>query len=169
MFKIKIQLIIFIGCFLSAACAPAPSPQTTAAPSSFFLRVQGREILDSQGYPLTLRGFNFHTYYYSYLCDPAAPPTYATRQDIQFIKSLGANAIRLGFHWRYFETSLGFDLLGEYLNWCEQEGVYVILDMHVVPPARDIRKSVPNAVVTRALELSRNRPASADVNAAICS
>ena len=115
-----------------------PAPTDTPAPLSAFLHVQGRDILDASGQPVSLRGFNFHTYYYSYQWDPAAPQTYATQQDIEYIKSLGATVIRLGFHWRYFDTDLGFDLIDAYLDWCEQAGIYVILDMHVVPPEDDI-------------------------------
>lgn len=146
----KTPLSILLFTLLLAAClspsgsapqtaaAPSPQPSATTPPSSPFLRVQGRDILDPQGKPILLRGFNFHTYYYAYLWDPAAPQTYATQDDIRFIKNLGANLIRLGFHWRYFDTALGFNLLDEYLTWCEQEGVYVVLDMHVVPPEDDI-------------------------------
>lgn len=79
-----------------------------------------------------------HTYYYRYLWDPTAPWTYATEEDIHYLDGLGVTAIRLGLHWRYFDTSLGFDLIDTYLNWCEQAGIYVILDMHVVPPDDDI-------------------------------
>ncbi len=103
-----------------------------------FLRVQGREIVDGNGQPVYLRGVNMHTYYYSYLWDANAPWNYATQADIQYLATLGVTAIRLGFHWRYFDTSLGFDLLDTYLGWCEQAGIYVILDMHVVPPENDI-------------------------------
>lgn len=104
------------GSALQTAAAPFPQPSATTPPSSPFLRVQGRDILDPQGKPILLRGFNFHTYYYAYLWDPAAPQTYATQDDIRFIKKLGANLIRLGFHWRYFDDSLGFSLLDEYLT-----------------------------------------------------
>lgn len=103
-----------------------------------FLHVQGREIVDGNGQPVHLRGVNMHTYYYSYLWDANAPWDYATQADVQYLATLGVTAIRLGFHWRYFDTSLGFDLLDAYLDWCEQAGIYVILDMHVAPPEDDI-------------------------------
>ncbi|MGQ9477327.1 MAG: cellulase family glycosylhydrolase, partial [Candidatus Bipolaricaulia bacterium] len=76
--------------------------------------------------------------YYSYLWDAAAPWTYATQADIQYLASLGVTAIRLGLHWRYFNTPMGYALIDTYLDWCEQAGIYVILDMHVVPPEDDV-------------------------------
>ncbi len=129
------------------ATVPSASPTPTDIPSSpngrggggeGFLHVQGRDILDGNNQPILLRGVNMHTYYYSYLWDPNAPWTYATQEDIQFLDSLGVTAIRLGFHWRYFDTDMGYNLIDEYLDWCEQAGIYVILDMHVVPPEDDI-------------------------------
>lgn len=113
---------------------PTPDAETPGA----FLHVQGREILDASGQPVTLRGVNMDTYYYSYNWNPTAPWEYATQTDIQYLDSLGVTAIRLGLHWRYFETSLGYDLIDTYLNWCEQAGIYVILDMHIVPPDEDV-------------------------------
>lgn len=127
--------ILLVLCASSpGAWAQSPRP----APPSGFLRVQGREIVAGNGRPVYLRGVNMHTNYYSYAWDPNAPWDYATQQDIRYLARLGATAIRLGFHWRYFDSSLGFDLLDSYLDWCEQAGIYVILDMHVVPPDEDI-------------------------------
>jgi len=117
---------------------PAPTDTPSSAPAPGFLRVQGRDIVDASGKPILLRGVNMDTYYYSYIWDPAAPLTYATQEDIQYLDSLGVTAIRLGLHWRYFDTALGFDLIDAYLDWCEQAGIYIILDMHVVPPEDDI-------------------------------
>ncbi|MEW6400953.1 MAG: cellulase family glycosylhydrolase [Chloroflexota bacterium] len=143
------RIIILLTIFILAACsAPQPLPATvtpdiptsftpTAVPSAF-LRVQGHEIVDSGGQPVYLRGVNMDTYYYSYIWNPDAAWDYATQEDIKYLESIGATAIRLGFHWRYLDTSLGFDLIDTYLDWCEQAGIYVILDMHVVPPEDDI-------------------------------
>lgn len=112
---------------------------TVATPATTpFLHVQGREILDADGQAIFLRGVNIDTYYYRYVWDPAAPSSYATRADIEYLDDLGVTAIRLSLHWRYFETALGHDLIDAYLDWCEQAGIHVILDMHVVPPEDDI-------------------------------
>ncbi|MGQ9601999.1 MAG: cellulase family glycosylhydrolase, partial [Candidatus Bipolaricaulia bacterium] len=113
-------------------------PAASASPPAGFLSVQGKDILDGNGQPIYLRGVNMDTYYYSYLWDAAAPWTYATQADIQYLASLGVTAIRLGLHWRYFNTPMGYALIDTYLDWCEQAGIYVILDMHVVPPEDDV-------------------------------
>ncbi|MCI0519597.1 MAG: glycoside hydrolase family 5 protein [Chloroflexi bacterium] len=153
-------LIVSLATLTLFACAPAttlaPTPAAAAAtfalprdPSTMpdapptelpspFLHVHDREILDASGQAVLLRGVNMDTYYYSFLWEPNAPWEYAVEEDIQYLASLGVTAIRLGLHWRYFETSLGFDLIDTYLGWCERAGIYVILDMHVVPPEDDI-------------------------------
>lgn len=65
--------------------------------------------------------------------------SYITQQDIQYIKKTGMNSIRLPFHYTLFtdERCLGlksddeaFELIDRLLDWCREEGVYVILDMH---------------------------------------
>lgn len=115
-----------------------PSLSGRGAGGEGFLHVQGRDILNGSNQPILLRGINMDTFYYSYTWEPDAAWNYATQADIQYLDSLGVTVIRLGLHWRYFETALGYDLIDTYLNWCEQAGIYVILDMHVVPPEDDI-------------------------------
>ncbi len=144
------RFFLFALLFLSA-CGTTTPPQTPPALDSVsptfsaptnnpppFLHVQGRDILDASGQPVLLRGVNMDTYYWAYTWDPTASLTYATQADIQYLDELGATVIRLSLHWRYFDTSLGYDLIDSYLDWCEQAGIYVILDMHVVPPEDDI-------------------------------
>ncbi len=63
-----------------------------------------------------------------------------TEQDVAYIKSIGLNAIRLPVNYRHFESDLapfeylesGFARLEQVLQWCEEHGVYVILDLHSV-------------------------------------
>jgi endoglucanase len=81
-----------------------------------------------------LRGVTIDTYYYAYPEELTLPMQYATQEDIQFLGDQGATVIRLALHWKYFDTPMGFELIDNYLNWCEQAGIHVILDMHVVPP-----------------------------------
>ncbi len=115
----------------------------SAAPSGF-LKVSGKNILTPAGKALTLRGVNMDTYYFMYGPSyPNAPWDYATVKDIQYLKSIGVNSIRLALHWKYFanNSTLGFNLIDTYLNWCEQNGIYVILDMHVVPYEGDVSEN----------------------------
>ena len=67
---------------------------------------------------------------------------YITRADIHYIKQTGMNSIRLPFHYKLFtnedymganNANRGFELIDRVVNWCKQEGLYVILDMHDAP------------------------------------
>lgn len=67
---------------------------------------------------------------------------YVTREDIAFIKKTGANTIRLPFHYKLFtdEDYLGltanqdgFARVDSVVNWCRENGLYLILDMHDAP------------------------------------
>ena len=60
--------------------------------------------------------------------------------DIRFIRETGANCIRIPLSYRHFEDDMnpfvykeeGFKRLDCILDACEQEGIYVILDMHAL-------------------------------------
>jgi aryl-phospho-beta-D-glucosidase BglC (GH1 family) len=62
-------------------------------------------------------------------------------EDLRYIRACGANAVRLPLNYRHFEDDEnpfvykeeGFARLSRVLDWCEQYGVYAILDMHAVP------------------------------------
>src|SRR5574344_2764610 len=67
---------------------------------------------------------------------------YITRDDIRFIKSTGANTIRLPFHYKLFTdedymglTSKqdGFKRIDKRVDWCCEFGMYLKLDMHDAP------------------------------------
>lgn len=67
---------------------------------------------------------------------------YITRDDIHFIKESGANTIRLPFHYKLFTdedymgltvAQDGFARVDSVVNWCREEGLYLILDMHDAP------------------------------------
>lgn len=99
-----------------------------------FLRVDGQAIVDGGGQPVLLRGVNVDTDYWRFPYDPQAPLRYADEADMRFLGDLGATVIRLGLSWQYFDTAMGYTLVENYLSWGEAAGVYVILDMHVIPP-----------------------------------
>ncbi len=58
-----------------------------------------------------------------------SPAHYVTRQDIHLLREAGFNSIRVPMHYKFFEsdTSEGFILLDRVVEWCRQEGLYVIL------------------------------------------
>jgi aryl-phospho-beta-D-glucosidase BglC (GH1 family) len=67
---------------------------------------------------------------------------YITAADIHYLKSIGVNSIRIPFNYRLFtnedylganDSTRGFRYLDRVLNWCKQEHLYVILDMHCAP------------------------------------
>jgi len=66
---------------------------------------------------------------------------YITKEDIKFIKELGFNSVRIPFNYRLFVTNypfyelkgVGYELLNRVINWCKEETLYVILDMHCAP------------------------------------
>ncbi len=66
---------------------------------------------------------------------------FLNEQDIRFIKSCGATVVRLPFSYRHFENDDrpfqyvedGFRMLDSAISWCEQNNLYVILDLHAAP------------------------------------
>jgi hypothetical protein len=65
---------------------------------------------------------------------------YVNAADIQQIAQWGFNSIRLPFHYKNFYDigsgtfrEEGFTLLDTLLGWCEQNNLYLILDMHCAP------------------------------------
>jgi endoglucanase len=66
---------------------------------------------------------------------------YITRDDIHTIRQLGLNSVRVPFTWRLFLAdegpdvwlSDGFEMLDRVIGWCEEEGLWVVLDMHCAP------------------------------------
>lgn len=67
---------------------------------------------------------------------------YITQDDIKYIKQTGMNSIRIPFHYKLFtdEDYMGLSsnqdgvrLIDQVIDWCRQENLYVILDMHDAP------------------------------------
>jgi len=135
-----------------------------------FVSTRGKEIVGPDGAPILLRGINLGNWLvpegYMFKFDSATSPrlinevftqlvgpeeaalfwkeyreNYITRDDIQFIRSIGLNSIRIPFHWSLFESDAvpgtaletGFALLDRVIGWCAEAGLWVILDMHCAP------------------------------------
>ncbi|WPV01936.1 cellulase family glycosylhydrolase [Mucilaginibacter sp. cycad4] len=65
---------------------------------------------------------------------------YITHDDIRFLGKIGCNHIRLPFHYQLFTGDLylgkrnaGFEYIDRVINWCREEKLYVLLDMHCAP------------------------------------
>lgn len=67
---------------------------------------------------------------------------YITQDDIKFIKQTGMNSLRIPFHYKMFTDEdymgltahqNGFEMIDQVVEWCRQENLYVILDMHDAP------------------------------------
>ncbi|NIR96262.1 MAG: cellulase family glycosylhydrolase [Gammaproteobacteria bacterium] len=65
---------------------------------------------------------------------------YVNAADVEQIAQWGFNSIRLPFHYNVFYDTAsgtfrqeGFALLDTLLNWCDQNNLYLILDMHCAP------------------------------------
>ena len=65
--------------------------------------------------------------------------TYVRHADIDSLARWGFNSIRLPFHYGIVATSpgvyseSGFAIFDSLLSWCEQDHIYLILDMHCAP------------------------------------
>ena len=66
---------------------------------------------------------------------------HVTQEDINKIKELGFNSVRLPLHYEYFVNQgtpdvwndQGFTILDNVLSWCKTAGIYAILDLHAAP------------------------------------
>lgn len=65
---------------------------------------------------------------------------YITHDDIKYLKQIGCNHLRVPFHYKMFTQDLymgkrnsGFIYLDRVIEWCRQENLYVLLDMHCAP------------------------------------
>ncbi len=68
-----------------------------------------------------------------------------SKEDIHYMKSLGANTVRIPFGYHYFMDDLnpgvflehGFEILDRVVRMCAEEGMYVVLDLHSVPGSQN--------------------------------
>ncbi len=131
------------------------------------LQVKSDQIVDAQGHPVRLRGtcvggwMNMEHFINGYpgdehglraaMAQVLGPDKarfffdrlldyFFAEEDVAFIKSCGANVVRLALNYRHFERDdapfeyleSGFERLDRAVGWCARHGVYVILDLHAV-------------------------------------
>jgi enterochelin esterase-like enzyme len=135
-----------------------------------FVDVHGRDFIGPDGQVLRLRGANLGFWlepesypmgiapdyrpsqYFDLFANLVGPDesrafwrgfqdNFITRDDIQYLKRIGINSVRLPFDYRLFADEYflgsreprGFELLDRAVGWCREAGIYVILDMHCAP------------------------------------
>jgi endoglucanase len=136
-----------------------------------FITVQGKDVIGVDGKPFLIKGSNLGNWLvpegYMFKFKNTNSPklinemisqvigpeetskfwsdfldSYITQKDIHYLKSIGANSIRVPFNYRMFtsedylganDASRGFTMLDRVVKWCKAEGLYVILDMHCAP------------------------------------
>jgi endoglucanase len=135
-----------------------------------FTKVRDKQIISPEGQPIILRGVNLGFWlepegypwgisdkysarqYFDLIADLIGPDearkfwisyqdNFITEQDIQYIKKLGFNSVRIPFDYRLFADEYflgsyeprGFILLDRAIKWCRDAGIGVILDMHCAP------------------------------------
>ena len=142
-----------------------------AAPAPKFVTIQGHDLIKPDGEKLFIMGTNLGNwlnpegYMFRFsktnsghfinemFCQLVGPDftaefwkqfkdNYVTRQDIRFIKSTGANTIRLPFHYKLFTDEDymgitgrqdGFARVDSLVEWCRESELFLILDMHDAP------------------------------------
>ena len=138
---------------------------------SQYFHTKGSEIISPDGKPFLIRGTNLGNWLvpegymfklqsvnsprlidqaFTELVGPSEMKDFWTRfqdnyissSDIQYLKGIGTNSIRVPFNYRLFtnedylgrnDSTRGFQLLDRLVNWCRKEKLYIILDMHCAP------------------------------------
>jgi endoglucanase len=139
----------------------------SSTPRLSLLSVRGDQIVDTAGAPVRLRGtciggwMNMEDFIAGYpgsehglrstmadvlgegkarfFFDRLLDYMFA-EEDVVFLKSVGANVVRLPLNYRHFESDMapfqyheaGFRRLDQALEWCAKHGLYVIFDLHAV-------------------------------------
>ena len=157
--------------FFATIAVIAGISSNTAYAQNGFLKVKGKDIVKPDGSKFFIKGTNLGNwlnpegYMFGFTKTNSASmidrmfkelvgeeytasfwkkykDNYITREDIRFIKSTGANTIRLPLHYRLFtdedymgltSEQDGFKRIDDVLGWCNEFGLYLILDMHCAP------------------------------------
>ena len=153
---------MFVCVCAALMCAAVPE---IAAGQGRFVHASGAQLLDATGKPLMLRGINLGNWfepegYMFHLEDSAQSPreiedltremigpekaeafwrqwreVYITEPDVDRIKQIGFNSVRVPIHYKFFESegAEGFRLLDRLVRWAKKDGIYVIIDLHCAP------------------------------------
>ncbi len=168
--KLKLALLLLAFGGLLASCKPYSSfGESGKVYNGTISKTKGKEILDTEGKPITLKGTNLGNWLvpegYMFKMGKVSSPrkidellhemigpdslaafwnkyldNYITHDDIKYLKRTGSNHLRLPFHYKLFTNDLymgkrdaGFEYFDRVIEWCRQENLYVLLDMHCAP------------------------------------
>lgn len=129
------------------------------------LKVRGREIVDQKGRSVYLRGINLgawlmmegyflqgrnfgeHIFKKEFTRANGANElknfsrlyrkNFIAYRDIQRIKMLGANCVRIPFNCRLIQKERRWDYLDQVIAWCRREKIWCILDLHAAPGSQN--------------------------------
>jgi aryl-phospho-beta-D-glucosidase BglC (GH1 family) len=138
----------FFITILTLSCAGVPAekdvpfvdnfPRTGIAPEkNLFIHAVGRNLVDAKGRTIRLKGIAFGNDVWSNLPDP--PKNHHTEKDFARCKELGINSVRFYLNYRIFENDAlpytykesGFSWLDRNIAWAKQNGILIILNIHV--------------------------------------
>lgn len=118
----------------------APRVRTGVPPGQNpFLHAVGRDLLDGQGNKVILKGICFGNDVWS---NPALPVVqHHGEAEFRMIRSVGMNAVRFYLNDALFEDDRrpfvykesGFEWLDRNFDWARENGIYLVLNLHVPP------------------------------------
>jgi endoglucanase len=157
----------------AASLAASLSAGSAAAANGDFIHAEGTRLVDGSGGNFAIKGINLGNWLvpegYMFKFKHALSPTeiagvvetlvgpeqatrfwtqfrdvYVAKEDIDFIKAAGFNAVRVPLNWRLFVEpgatakddkfeGPGWALLDRLLQWCREDGLHVIIDLHAAP------------------------------------
>lgn len=162
-------IIIAFLVMVSSCSAPKADEATGEKKSISYITANGSKLVDESGNTLLLKGTNLGNWLvpegYMFKMEQVNSPrkidellyelvgpdslakfwdgfldNYITLEDIQYLKRIGCNHIRLPFHYKLFtddfymgKRNAGFVYFDRIIDWCKAEGLYVLLDMHCAP------------------------------------
>lgn len=130
-----------------------------------FVHTAGTNLVDGDGKTLMLRGTNLGNwlepegYMFHFDGGPQSPreiedltkeligpekaaefwhqwrETYISAGDLDRIKAMGFNSVRVPMHWKLFDSDQaeGFRDLDRLVQWAKKDGIYLVLDLHCAP------------------------------------
>lgn len=115
---------------------PSSSAEGESRPPVGFIRAEGATLVDDEG-PIFLRGAAFGNNVWQ--GSPSPPAFHHDARDFERLRAMGMNATRFYLNYQLFESDAqpysyrqeGFDWLDQNIAWAKEQGVVLILNMHL--------------------------------------